>query len=200
MPTTTRLIACAFALALAAPCAAGDTITLPLDLESVPLYLRPSDSGYPLAFDAGRPLEDVVGVRLHVTGLVGARTSWCWNFGGFGGGVWTYPEQVGLAMGFVDTEGTICLRDHVFARPETTETFDAVLDFGCGDTPDWSFLAGGVGTVQLQGLACAHNPSYPEVCNCDQSATLFSATLVIETETSVPNQGTSWGALKARYR
>ena len=190
----------ALVLIPAIPCTAGEIITLPLELPDSPLYMSEPGYGTLLAFDAERALDDVSAVRLHVTGSYSTQRSFCWLFGGFGGGVWTYPEDAGLSMGFLDAETTLCLTRCEFAQSDESVDFDLELGFDCGETPDWSFLAGGSGVVLVEGLSCEYFPSYPEVCGCDASAAVTSAVLVIELDVTVPADETSWGALKARYR
>lgn len=193
-------LAC-IAVALTTPCAATEIITLPLELGASELYVRPGDD-YQLAFDVERELLDVSDVRLHVVGTYTNSRSFCWNFGNFGGGVWSYREDAGLLIGLQAGETQTCVTQQVFEPVESGVTvYDFVLDLHCGDEdPDWSFLSGGSGIVHLTGLDCYHFPEYPEICICEHSAMVSSAELIIELGTGVAIETWHWGVLKDRYR
>lgn len=179
----------------------GEEVILPLDLGVPELYLRPGDD-IRLDFDAASELTGITGAVLHVTGTYWNARSYCWQFGNPGGGVWSYDEEAGLSQGFVAEQELICVTEHVFAAAENEEaSFDFELIFDCGSPgADWSIFAAGTGTVYLTGLDCDHFPSYPEVCICDHSAMVESATLVIQLEDQVAVEQLSWGLIKARYR
>jgi len=189
------------ASALGPPCVATEIITLPLELGTSELYIRPGDD-YQYAFDAERELLDVSDVRLRVVGTYTNSRSFCWNFGNFGGGTWSYREDAGLLIELQAAETEACLTRHVFDPAGSGLTaYDFVLDLHCGDeNPDWSFLSHGSGTIHLDGLACDHLPEYPEVCICEHSAMVSAAELIIELGTGVAVEAWHWGVLKDRYR
>lgn len=188
-------------MAALAPFCLGEEVILPLDLGAPELYLRPGDD-FQLDFDATSELTGITGAALQVTGTYWNARSYCWLFGNFGGGVWSYDGDAGMSQGFVTGEELICVTEHVFAAAENGEaTFDFELNFDCGGPDaDWSFLFAGTGAVYLTGLDCDYSPSYPEVCICDHSAMVESVTLVIQLEDQVAIEQLSWGLIKARYR
>ena len=188
-------------VAVTVPCLGGEIIQIPLDLGASELYLRPGDD-IRLDFDAERELTDISGVHLHVTGTYGDYRTVCWQDGNFGAGVGLGDGVVGLSQGFVVDEHLDCVTEQVFGDTENGgATFDLELDFDCGDPDaDWVFLAGGAGTVHLTGLDCGYLPPYPILCLCEASASVESATLVIQLGSLVAVEQQSWGTLKARYR
>ncbi len=188
---------------LATAATAGEIIEIPLDLPEVPLFLGEAGQDVPvlLPFDAGRPLTDISQIGLRLVGAGDFARNFCWNFGGYGGGVWSHPDDVGLVAGLRDGEAT---------RSETTLSFDPSdypQDIGVNlntvlilADDDWTCLADGTGTVELRGLGCTYNPSYPEVCICDASMVLLSVSLVVARDGALPAEPSAWGAFKARYR
>jgi hypothetical protein len=180
---------------------AAELVTVPLDLGGETLYLLPFEV-QDLAFDAGRELPDITDVRLHVTGTYGNARSICWNFGAYGGGTWTYTEDHGLVLGFVDGPDPCCLTPQVLL-PAMAEVvpYERTLDFDCGADPvDWTHLADGTGVVRLTGLECEYHPSYPEVCLCEHSATVTSAELLITLGTGVAVERSDWSSIKGLCR
>ncbi len=196
MPRNILVLSLAFAMILTIPCTAGEIITLPLTLPQIPLYLGAEEL---LTFDAGQPLTDIIDARLHVTGSYVTYRIYCWQFGGFGGGS-AGPLDPGLYIGFQEAETTLFLTRHVFERSEETQAFDLELGFDGGETPDWSFLASGAGGVLLKGLECPPPPAYPMICSCGPSAEVTEAFIVIEMDSNVPTEKSSWGSIKAIYR
>lgn len=198
----TALVA-VLAAALAAGAVAGEIVEIPLALPEVPLFLGEAgqEAVVLLPFDAGRPLTDISQLGLRLVGAGDFARNFCWNFGDFGGGVWTHPDVVGLTGG---------LRDGAVTRSGTTLSFDPAdypQDIGINlDTvliladDDWTCLADGTGTIELRGLDCTYDPSHPEVCICDASLVLLSVTLVVARDGALPAAPAAWGAVKARYR
>ena len=178
----------------------GEVVEIPLELPDTPLYVRGGDR-FEVGFDAGRPLSGATGVAVRLAGSGWFARSICWQFGNYGGGVWSHREDVGataslLAAGEPVTDATLVLAAGDHPDLETID-FDAALAL---TAVDWSFLADGTGTVVLQGLDCAHFAVYPEVCICDMSAALTGVSLLVALDGEVPVGKATWGAFKARYR
>lgn len=195
-----RMLTVAVAVMLcAAPLRAG-IVTVPLELGEVPWFLQAGEVVL-LPFDAGRPLENVSQVGVHVTGAGTYNRDFCWNEGDFGGGVWYHRDVLGLVAG-LQQGGTLLAATTLCYDPadhpaDIGVNLDLVLVL-TGD--DWNCLADGTGTVALRGLACEYLPSYPEVCVCDESMVLTAVDLVVATDGSLPTAPSTWGAVKARYR
>lgn len=197
MSRNTLVLSLAFAMTLTVPCAAGETITLPLTLPQIPLYLGAEE--VPLTFDAGQPLTDIIDVRLHVTGSYVTYRIYCHQFGDFGGGG-AGPLDPGLYIGFQEAEAILFPTRHVFERLEEKQAFDLELGFDGGETPDWSFLSGGAGSILLEGLECPPPAVFPMICNCGPSAEVTAAFIVIKMDSGVPTEKSIWGSVKAIYR
>ena len=195
------LLSAALALLLAAP-AGAEIVTVPLELQETPSYLgEPGNIPLVLPFDAGRSLANVTDVGLRVVATTSFVRLHCWQFGDYGGGVRSGPDVLGFSAAFLEDGAVLTQTTFVYDPAdhpgETILVLDSVLVL---DPADWSFLADGRGTLELQGLDCAADWSYPTVCICDASFVLAGVELVFGLGESVPATDTAWGALKARYR
>lgn len=190
----------AMAAAMTVPAGAAETVTIPLALTNPPVFL--GDGGVAvLPFAAGRDLAGLTAAAVRVRGAGDFIRSFCWNFGDFGGGQWSYREDAGLTA-TVEVGGTVIatatLRFDKADHPDFVGVnFDTTLALAAGD---WSALVDGNGTVVLGGLDCHHAAVYPETCVCDPSAGVLEAAFVATLDGGLPAAPAAWGAFKARYR
>lgn len=202
-------ILCCLALAIhALPAAApaGEIVRLPLTLSADLVYLSDMEIEV-LSFDTAQPWTEILDVRLHLTG------TYCCHLivGSYALGPPSSADcaEPGLVCGFLVGDDEIYPTVRMFTGTWEDQTYDAceTQDFEVeivfevpADTADWSFLAEGAGTVFLRGLECPCVSVYPNMCFCDPSAVAISAELVVELETGVPVESSSWGAIKAIFR
>jgi hypothetical protein len=198
--TLVLALTCVLIAAAATTARAAELVTVPLELAAPTVFLRPG-AAVAVPFDAGRSLEGMTAGALTLRGSGHFLRSFCYIFGDYGGGTWFYREDGGLTAALMVGETVLATRALRYAEAnypdEVGVDFETTLELRA---QDWSALAGGTGTIVMEGLDCEYYFSYPEVCSCTASASLLEAALVVTVGGGVPATPTAWGSLKARYR
>lgn len=148
-----------------------------------------------VAFDAGKPLPDIVSVRLDLTGIgggqeyIGCNAPYPWTHGiGNGELVITLQEAVSgeylqrLSLDFGDGEKVPFDRTDVFHEA------------------DFTALESGVGQLEFDNPAHMYLSGINWICPMGHACLVETVTLVVEYGDVVAVENQTWGALKAVYR
>lgn len=196
-----RLFACAITLTFsllvlltAGSCLAGVIVPVPVELDDEEVGISPN---YRLEglFAGTQTWPIIENVQLHLVGHHTCQYAYCAENPSYA----VAPTDGAIAFGFMVGETETFRTEQGFTCVAEGEEFDLTLSFAVGQTPDWSFLAEGTGTLFIEHepteAGCAMFPIFVGV-----DAYLTTVELLVEMPESVPAETEIWGSIKAHYR
>lgn len=185
---------CLVILAGAGSSPAGVVVSVPVDLGGEEFEISPN-SRLQEAFAGVHDWTVVENVQLRLVGRHTCQFAYCAEGPSYAVGA----TEGAIAWGFMVGEAETYRTEREFSCVPEGEDFDLTLSFAAGETPDWSFLAEGTGTLFVEHERTADGCIMFAVF-VGVDAYLTTVELLVELPDTVPVSADTWGAIKARYR